>query len=175
MAAPTSGEPRVVRFAEAPARALSVVACVMLFAMMGLTFVDVIGRYFFASPLPAAYELVSLTMPAIIFCALPLANLREGHVTVDLMDGVLPDGAKRAQAVIVNLFAAAAIGFVAWRLAVRSHDQSRFFEVTDELYLPLWPFSAGMAALSAVACAASLAAAWGAAARGWAPAARTDQ
>ena len=50
---------------------------------------------------------------------------------------------------------------VAWRLGVRSHDHYRFNEVTDELYLSLWPFSGMAAALSAVAAIAFVVAAIG--------------
>ena len=164
-AGPASGP--AMRFAEAPAKALSLIACLMLLTMMTITFLDVLGRYFFSSPLPSAYELVSLCMPAIIFCALPLANLREEHVTVDLLDGVTPGRLKRAQGVIVNLIVAGATCFLAWRLWVRSADQARFTEVTEELFLPLWPFSLVMATLSAVAALASFAAAlaWASGAR----------
>ncbi|MEX2519735.1 MAG: TRAP transporter small permease [Paracoccaceae bacterium] len=130
---------------------LSVTACLFLFAMMALTLLDVLGRYLFASPLPAAYEFVSLAMAAIIFCALPLTNLREGHVTVDLLDHFVPGGLRRAQLVVVNLLSAAAMVFLSWRLAIRSADQMRFREVTEELWMPLWPFSAAMSALTAIA------------------------
>jgi len=136
---------------------LSRIACLLLFAMMMFTFADVVGRYFFASPLPAAYEVVSLMMPALIFCALPLTVLREGHVTVDLLDSVIPRPVARVQAVIVHLISAAALALISWRLVIRSMDQRYYEEVTDELYLELWPFSAVMAALCAVAALAALA------------------
>lgn len=136
---------------------LSRIACLLLFAMMMFTFADVVGRYFFASPLPAAYEVVSLMMPALIFCALPLTVLREGHVTVDLLDSVIPRPVARVQAVIVHLVSAAALALISWRLVIRSMDQRYYEEVTDELFLELWPFSAVMAALCAVAALAALA------------------
>ncbi|MEM8741864.1 MAG: TRAP transporter small permease [Pseudomonadota bacterium] len=138
------------------ARLLGLLASLFLFAMMLLVFTDVMGRYLFASPLPAAYELVSLTMPAIIFCALPLTVLREGHVTVDLLDALIPRGARRVQGVLVSLISAGALGLVTWRLWVRSGDQALYEEVSDELYLELWPFSAGMAMLCAVATLAAV-------------------
>ncbi|MGB7183401.1 MAG: hypothetical protein WBD51_15785, partial [Burkholderiaceae bacterium] len=53
-----------------PARYLGWVACAALFMMMMFTFLDVAGRYLFSRPLPAAYEIISLMMPFIIFCAL---------------------------------------------------------------------------------------------------------
>ena len=124
--------------------------------MMAITFIDVIGRYLFSSPLPAAYEIVSLIMPAIIFCALPLTVLKNVHVTVDLLDGFVPRWARRIQAIVVNLFGAVAMALLSWRLAIRSRDQHTYEEVTDELVLELWPFSAVMSVLCAVAAVAFL-------------------
>ena len=134
-----------------PAKILSIIACIFLFSMMVVTFVDVVGRYVFASPLPAAYEIVALIMPAIIFCALPLTVLKNGHVTVDLLDSFVPKWMEKLQQVIINIFGAAALALLSWRLAVRSQDQNTYEEVTDELVLELWPFSAAMSILCAVA------------------------
>ena len=134
-----------------PSQILGVISCILLFAMMMLTFIDVAGRYLFASPLPAAYEIIAFTMPGIIFCALPMTNHREGHVTIDLLDTFIPKSWTRIQGALVNLFAAGVLGFISWRLAARSHDHFRFNEVTDELYLKLWMFSSAMAVLCAVA------------------------
>ena len=138
---------------DLPCRVLGVISCILLFWMMLLTFVDVAGRYIFLSPLPAAYEIIAFTMPGIIFCALPFVNRQESHVTIDLMDLILPTSWRRGQATMVNLIAAFAMGFIGWRLWARSRDHLEFQEVTDELYLELWMFSTPMAILSFVAAA----------------------
>ncbi|MGB7180390.1 MAG: hypothetical protein WBD51_00545, partial [Burkholderiaceae bacterium] len=39
---------------------------------------------------------------------------------------------------------------IGWRLGQRSMDHHRFDGATDELYLPLWPFSLFMAVLCVV-------------------------
>ncbi len=143
-----------------PARVLAVVACLVLFTMMVLTFVDVVGRYVFLAPVPAAYEIVSLMMPAIIFCALPLTMLREGHVTVDLLDAFIPDGAARLQGLVVNLISTGALGLLTWRLGVKAYDDHRFGSMTDELFIPVWPFGAAMTVLCAVATLAALVNVW---------------
>ncbi|MEZ5739015.1 MAG: TRAP transporter small permease [Burkholderiaceae bacterium] len=136
--------------ADTPARLLGGFACFALFLMMIVTFIDVTGRYVFNSPLPAAYELISLNMLFIIFCAMPSVNLRSEHVTIDLLDGFVPASFKLWQHRLVNLVCMVAMGLMAWRLAVRSHDHYRFNEATDELFLPVWPFSMIMALLSVV-------------------------
>lgn len=134
-----------------PSRALGVISCLMLFVMMVLTFVDVAGRYLFSSPLPAGYEVISLIMPAIIFCALPHVCQQENHVTIDLLDSFVTEALRRWQGVFVSLVSAGAMMFIAWRLFERYRDHLRFNQVTDELYLPLWPFSLAMAVLCGIA------------------------
>ncbi len=140
----------------APSHVLGIVSCALLFLMMLVTFIDVGGRYLFASPLPAAYELISLIMPGIIFCALPFVCHNESHVTIDLLDFLVSPKARRWQGFLVSLFSTLAMGFVAYRLYVRHIDHRRFGEVTDELFLPLWPFSLAMSILCAVATMALL-------------------
>lgn len=143
-----------------PARVLAFVACIVLFTMMVLTFVDVVGRYLFLKPVPAAYEIISLMMPAIIFCALPLTVLRESHVTVDLLDAFIGEGLARIQGIVVSLVSAAALGLVTWRLGIKSYDDWRFGSMTDELFIPVWPFGAVMTVLCAVATLAAVINLW---------------
>ena len=83
--------------------------------------------------------------------------MREGHVTVDLLVSIVPRAAARVQAVVVHLASAAALALISWRLVIRSMDQRTYEEVTDELFLELWPFSAVMATLCAIAALAALA------------------
>lgn len=139
------------------AQAFTLIACVILFAMMLVTFADVIGRYLFLAPLPAAYEMVSLMMPAVIFCALPLTVLRRGHITIDLLDSVTPRALLPLREIVVGLFSAAALALVAWRLWVRAEDQRTYEEVSDQLLWPLWPFSVAMSFLCALAALCALA------------------
>jgi TRAP-type C4-dicarboxylate transport system permease small subunit len=124
--------------------------------MMLLTFVDVTGRYIFNSPLPALHEIISFMMPGLIFCILPLVCSKEEHVTIDLLDAFVPKRVKRLQAIFVNLISSGAMFFLAWRLAEKSATHFEYGEVTDDLYLILWPFSLLIAALSAIAAIALL-------------------
>jgi len=133
---------------------LAAVSCAFLFGMMLLTFVDVIGRYVFTSPLPAAYEIISFMMPVLIFCALPLISRSENHVTIDLLDGIVPRAIKRPQAILVNAVGAVVVAFIGWRLYVLSGDQTLNFDVSSTLYMPLAPFSLFMSVMSFVTAVA---------------------
>ena len=119
----------------APLRVLAAVSCLVLFLMMAMTFVDVTGRYLFNSPLPALAEIISFMMAGLVFCILPMVYFREGHVTIDLLDRLVPRRLKRAQGVFVNLVATGAVLFIAWRLWDKAMAHLEFEEVTDELYM----------------------------------------
>ncbi len=155
----TAELPPAVRLGALPLRALAVISCAILFLMMTLTFIDVSGRYLFNSPLPALAEIISFMMAGLVFCVLPMVCFREGHVTIDLLDGVVPQRLKRAQGVFINVVAAGAVLFIAWRLWVKAMTHLEFEEATDELYMDIWPFSTGMAILCVLAAVAQLAAA----------------
>jgi TRAP-type C4-dicarboxylate transport system permease small subunit len=141
-------------FGTVPGHVLAGLSCLFLFGMMILTFVDVTGRYVFNNPIYGAYEIIYLMMPALIFLAFPILCFREGHVTIDLLDGFVPRSIKRWQAVLVNVVSAVAVAFIGWRLYVLSGDQVIDLAVTDTLYLPKWPFSLFMAIMSWVATVA---------------------
>jgi len=128
----------------------------MLFVMMLLTFIDVTGRYIFNSPLPALHEIISYMMPGLIFCIMPLVCTKEGHVTIDLFDVFLSQRLKQLQGFVVNLIGCGTMIFISWRLAEKSATHYEFNEVTDDLYLTIWPFSLLMAVLSACAAVALL-------------------
>ena len=79
---------RLNRLASIIADASTVVACMVLLWLVALTCVDVVGRYFFRSPVVGAVELVQISMAGIIFFSLPAMFLRDDQVVVDLFSFV---------------------------------------------------------------------------------------
>lgn len=123
--------------------------------MMTLTFLDVTGRKFFASPIYGAYEITEFMMGVLIFSALPLVTARENHVTIDVFDHFIAPHIGRWQRVVVNLVSSVVLGFLGWRLWILSASHLRTNEVTMTLHIPHGPFSrvfAVLAILAAVAC-----------------------
>lgn len=146
-------------------RALGVIACLVLFAMMLLTFVDVTGRKLFTKPVYGAYEMTEFMLGTLIFCTLPLVTARAGHVTIDVLDYLVPRGLKRAQAVVINLVCATVLALITWRVWILAYDHARNNEVSMTLYIPHYPFAHFFAAMTALAALAALALAWFALAR----------
>jgi len=146
----------LARAGSRTADALKLVASVLLFAMMLVTFVDVVGRYFFGHALNGAYELTEVLLGLIVFAGLPIVTWRGEHVTVDLLTTRLPAmprlGLARLAAVVTMLVLAA----LAWRLGVTARDLLGYGDATVFLGIPLGPVAGVMAALSAAGAAAAM-------------------
>lgn len=128
----------------------SLLAATALFAIMALTFFDVLGRKFADQSIPGSLELTELLMVAVIFAALPLVSSRGEHVTFDSLDAYLPAWALRVQSVIVNLACAAmllGVAWLMWRTAGQFFDAG---ETTPQLKLLKAPFIYTMAVLCGV-------------------------
>ena len=75
---------KLERLALWVSRLISTLAAVVLLWMVAVTCVDVIGRYFFNSPLYAGSEIIQVSMAGVIFLSLPAMFFRNEHIVVDL-------------------------------------------------------------------------------------------
>ncbi|MGC1505381.1 MAG: TRAP transporter small permease [Sulfitobacter sp.] len=112
----------------------------LLFSLILVTCVDVVGRYFFSSPLSGAFEITEILLAALVFTALPLTTDRQEHIEVDLANVVVRGKLKRYMAAFAGLFSAALLATLAWRLAVFSLSAAEDGAVTNALRIPLAPF-----------------------------------
>jgi TRAP-type C4-dicarboxylate transport system permease small subunit len=125
-------------------------AGIALFAIMALTFFDVLGRKFLSNSIPGSLELTELLMVVVIFGALPLVSRRGEHVEFDSLDPYLPMWVRRAQGVIVHLLCAAVLiglGWLMWKTGVQFSANG---ETTAQLHIPKAPFIYGMGVLCAL-------------------------
>ena len=127
-------------------RVLGYVAAISLFAMMVLTFADVVGRKLFSS-IPGSLEITELLMLVVIFVGLPIASLKGEHVFFDLLDQFLPEGLRRLQAVLANGICAALLIGAAWLVFVRAGRTAEQGDITAQLAIPIGPFQYGAAAM----------------------------
>jgi TRAP-type C4-dicarboxylate transport system permease small subunit len=120
---------------------------IALFAIMALTFFDVLGRKFAEHSITGSLEITELLMVVVIFGALPLVSRRGEHVEFDSLDPYLPAWLRRAQAVLVNLLCAAVLlglAVLMWRTGGQFLETG---ETTAQLQLLKAPFIYGMAVL----------------------------
>ncbi len=80
-------------------------------------------------------------MVAVIFCALPYAESREGHISVDLFTSMLPQGVRQALQRIGHGVIALCLGVVAWVSFEEAWDKTLRGEIweTSTGYFVVWP------------------------------------
>ena len=135
---------------------LGAVAAAVLFAMMALTCVDVVGRYFFSRPVFGGFEITEMLLAAMIFLGLPLVTLRNEHVTVDVLDPITPDWLFRMQHVVACAIGLLSTGYLAWRLWLRADTLYAGGETTAQLKFKLAYLTYAMSILMALTAVALL-------------------
>lgn len=124
-----------------------VLAGMALFAIMILTFFDVIGRKLLSNSITGSLELTELLMAAVIFGALPAVSRHDGHIQFDSLDACLSTKVRAAQKVLIALIAAVllfGLGCLMWKTG------GQFFatgETTAQLQILKAPFIYAMAIL----------------------------
>jgi TRAP-type C4-dicarboxylate transport system permease small subunit len=127
--------------------ALGLLAGLSLFAMMTLTFLDVVGRKFLGGSIIGSVELTELMMLALIYTALPLASLAGEHVVFDLLDFLLPEQVRRWQSLLANLICAVLLAGAAWFVFDRALRTRSMGDTTAQLQIPISPFQFAAACL----------------------------
>jgi len=74
----------IERLALKVSRSISLLAGLVLLWIVVITCVDVVGRYFFNSPLYAGAEIIKVSMAGVIFFSLPYMFFKNEHIIVDL-------------------------------------------------------------------------------------------
>lgn len=144
----------LIRVARLAGRLPVLTACLALFALMVMTFADVILRSAFNAPIQAATELTRILMAVMVFSCLPVISGRGGHIAVDLFDGLFDRmHLNRLREAALNIACGVMLVWPADRvraLAMRARD---YGDVTEYLAIPVvyvTGFIAAATALTAV-------------------------
>ena len=135
---------------------LALIAGLCLVALMLLMFVDVIGRYFFNSPITFSVELVELLMGLLVCFGLAVTALDRGHVSVDLIGGLVPGAMNRFCRMLAALSGGVFMAIIAWKLWARAGVAGTDGLMTPILFLPVAPVIYLMSVASAFAVVAGL-------------------
>jgi len=119
---------------------LGIAASAILFAMMMLTFVDVVARYVFNFPLRGAFEITELMLLVLIFAGLPLVSHADEHVTMDFIDRLLGPRALIFVVRTVHVLVAAVMFFLTWQVWIKAGRLAGYGDTTDVLKILVGPF-----------------------------------
>jgi len=131
-------------------KALEVLSSVFLVAMMVLTFIDVLGRYVFNQPIFGANEMISSLLALVIFSGLGIANARDDHIVVELLDHKVRRLSPRVYEVVVQGFSVIVMSMIAYvllELAIESYAQKT---LTFVLEIPLAYIAISVSLLAAL-------------------------
>jgi TRAP-type C4-dicarboxylate transport system permease small subunit len=129
---------------------LGVAASAILFAMMVLTFVDVVARYVFNRPVRGAFEVTELMLVVLIFAGLPLVSYADEHVTMDFIDRLLGPGARARLQRGVHVVTTAIMALLAWLVWLKADRIWGYRDATDVLRIVYGPFVYFMAVMIAL-------------------------
>jgi TRAP-type C4-dicarboxylate transport system permease small subunit len=125
-------------------------AGVALFAIMALTFFDVLGRKLASNSIPGSLEVTEMLMVVVIFAALPLVSQRGEHVAFDSLDAYMPVWARRAQSALMNIVCGVVLILLAALMWKTGNDFTVTGETSAQLHIAKAPFIYGMSIASAL-------------------------
>ncbi|RID92213.1 TRAP transporter small permease subunit [Gemmobacter lutimaris] len=115
-----------------------ILASVTLFALMVLTFCDVVLRSAFSAPIEAATELTRIAIAIIVFASLPVLSGRGGHIAVDLLDPIFARlHLERLRDGIVTTLSGVMLLWPAWRIVDLAERARSYGDVTEYLAIPV--------------------------------------
>lgn len=126
---------------RSPSTYLSYIGNFALAAMMLLSTVDVIGRYFFNAPVLGAYEITEYLMLIMVFSYLALAQSEKAHINVDIVFNHLPAGLRHVLERLNHLVCLLMMLLVSWMSLQRIWELKRTGEASVLLKIPDYPFA----------------------------------
>lgn len=124
------------RFLHAAGNVPSLLAGMVLFFLMVMTFLDVLLRSTINNPIESATELTRLALAVIVFSSLPAVSYKGEHIVVDLLEGYMGPWLRRILDLLVNVVSGVALLWPAmrvWQLAERTRE---YGDVTEYLNIP---------------------------------------
>jgi TRAP-type C4-dicarboxylate transport system permease small subunit len=118
---------------------LAAAAVCMLFMAL-VVVINVVGRYFFHSPLPATIELVGLAAAILISFSLLPSQLHNRNIAVPIVVEKLGQRAMKVFAICSLALSLCIVGVLMWTAVHLAWEMLSQFEVTSVLRVPLAPF-----------------------------------
>lgn len=127
-----------------------IVASILLFFLMVITFIDVIGRNFLNHPLPGGSELTEIVLAGSIFFLLPSVAFRGDHIVVDLIDVIRTPLLDFIRKLLVGILGGGLFALIAWRLWILGGMALGYADRSPTLGIPLAPVLYAMSVLAGI-------------------------
>ena len=131
---------------------IKLIALWLLAGMMFLTFVDVLLRYVFNSPVLGAPELIEFMMAIVVTFSVVYCAYKKSHINVDLVITNFPDKIQKWLACITSFITLILFILIAWQAFHYISDEYNSRLTSAVLYIPVYPFIATVAVGFVVIC-----------------------
>jgi TRAP-type C4-dicarboxylate transport system permease small subunit len=123
------------------ANALALCGGIILLLMVFVNVISITGRIIFGKPLVGDFELIEIACAVAIFLFLPLCQLKNGNIVVEVFTMKLSDSKKLLLDLIGDLIFAIIALFFSVRMVFGFQDMMKYNEETMLLEIPVWiPF-----------------------------------
>jgi TRAP-type C4-dicarboxylate transport system permease small subunit len=127
---------------EAVVKILTNIAAWALAAMMFLTFVDVVLRYFFNSPIQGAGELIEFMMAIVVPFSIVYCARLKAHIAVDFITESLPKSVRNVIDTINSVLMLGLFVLITYQSYFYLIDEFESGLTSPVLYIPTYPFVA---------------------------------
>jgi TRAP-type C4-dicarboxylate transport system permease small subunit len=119
-----------------------IISALMLAVMMFISTADVIGRYFFLSPIEGTWEIVSMSFVICGAMAIGYTQLIKGHIQINLVSDRLTRRGRAGLFIFSYLICLVGSALVTWQGWLRAWDymHKTIGGETITLGIALWPF-----------------------------------
>ncbi|WP_436643289.1 TRAP transporter small permease [Microbaculum sp. FT89] len=116
-------------------------AGVVVLAIMGVTVVDVFGRYVLNRPLAGSFEITQLLLVLVIFAGLPAVCAAGSHVRVDVLLYLMSERTRRFIERAIAVVISATLVYLAILIWGKAGEVVAIGDVTPYLHVPIGPFA----------------------------------
>ena len=121
-------------------RIVNAAAMVILFLMMVLSITDVFLRKVFSHSILGTVEVTEFMMLAVVFFGLAHTEVLNGHIKVDLFMGRLDSHIQGSVDAATQFICFLLAGLIAWAAGTYSEELRNSGEVSQDLWIPIYPF-----------------------------------
>jgi TRAP-type C4-dicarboxylate transport system permease small subunit len=121
-------------------KGLGYIASITLLALMCLTVADILMRKFMNYSILGTVELTELMMVVIVFFTLGFSEMKDAHIKVDIFTSKLKPPTRILLDVITQLVASLLFAFMTVSVLRHALSMQRVGEVTQDLWIPKYPF-----------------------------------
>lgn len=111
---------------------------VIVLALIAMSLVSLVGRKLFSAPIPGDIEILQMAIAVAVTAFLPLCEMSDNHIRVDLVAGFLPAPVNRFLLAVGHLLLAAVAALMGWRTFLLMQNSQDYGSTSTMLGVPLW-------------------------------------